>query len=106
MINENEITYFHADWTEEGNVLRGDEKAKILADVLAHLAVPANDIASRLRGQVMLFNDSANCMEKRFDCKKMQYVSMSVAESVKVKNYKNLADLLTEAADFIEGMPK
>jgi len=95
------VVHMHVDWGEDAANVTAEERAKALNDVDDWLSVPANDLSSRLRGQAFLFSDSARCAEK-FNCRTLEFDEMSPHEKAKAKSDQRVADLLEEAAEFIE----
>lgn len=89
----------HADWIGPATA---EQRAKALNDVEDWLEVPANNLASRLRGRAFLLEDSARCTLTKFDYAKMEYVALDRAQETKARDMELFAALLVEAAEFIE----
>ncbi len=91
----------HVSWTAKGAALSDEAKAAELNKIDAWLAVPANNLASRLRGEAFLKRDTAMCLRSRFDVRTLQSVEMTPREKYEADKADSLAALLEEAADFI-----
>lgn len=90
-------------WGPEAVNLTDEERAAALLQMIEHFDCPRASLIGRLRGRAFLFSDKAMCMRSKFDTQTMELVELTPAERVQMQDADEMATLLNDAADMLEG---